>query len=115
MFCKIIYCNHRRFLCKQIPSLLLAPLQFPRYTNKKEFPGENARVHVEAEITKGHYNPYDTFLGKEAVDFIKTYLDIRRQDSPSGHIPPETIHDQSPLIRDRKLEEPKRIRSKGIN
>jgi hypothetical protein len=29
-------------------------------------------VHVEAEITKGKYHDYDTFLGAEAAHFLKT-------------------------------------------
>lgn len=30
-----------------------------------------AHIHVEAEITKGKYHDYDTFLGSEAVDSLK--------------------------------------------
>jgi len=67
-------------------------------------------VHVEAEITKGKYHSYDTFLGKEAVDYLKAYLDVRRRGTLrkirySGGcttyvgIPPEEICDESPLIR----------------
>ena len=36
-------------------------------------------VHVEAEITKGKYHDYDTFLGTEAVECLKVYLDMRRK------------------------------------
>jgi site-specific recombinase XerD len=36
-------------------------------------------VHVEAEITKGKYHDYDTFLGQEAADYLKAYLDSRRK------------------------------------
>ena len=32
-------------------------------------------VHVEAEITKGKYHDYDAFLGQEAVDYLKAYLE----------------------------------------
>jgi len=54
-------------------------------------------VHVEAEITKGKYQEYDTFLGYEASQCLKTYLDIRRKGTQK--IPPETLTDESPLIR----------------
>jgi hypothetical protein len=56
-------------------------------------------VHVEAEITKGKYHDYDTFLAQEAVDYLKAYLDLRRRGTPRGYIPPEEIRDDSPLIR----------------
>lgn len=54
-------------------------------------------THVDAKITKGHYHSYDTFLGYEAVECLKTYLDIRRMGTVK--IPPETLTDDSPLIR----------------
>jgi len=58
-----------------------------------------AHVHVEAKITKGKYADYDTFLGQEAVGYLKAYLDLRRRGDPCGKIPPETITNESPLIR----------------
>jgi hypothetical protein len=57
-------------------------------------------VHVESEITKGKYHDYDTFIGQEAAEYLKAYLDIRRQGSPTGRKQPEIINDNSPLIRD---------------
>ncbi len=57
-------------------------------------------VHVEAEITKGKYHDYDTFLGVEAADYLRAYLESRRKGSPRGRTPPENIRDDSPLIRD---------------
>lgn len=50
-------------------------------------------VRVESQIVKGHYANYETFLGQEAVEYLKAYLQERRQ---SG----ETLNDESPLIRD---------------
>lgn len=29
-------------------------------------------IHVEANITKGKYHDYDTFIGAEAVEYLKT-------------------------------------------
>ena len=66
-------------------------------------------VHVEAEITKGKYHDYDTFLGQEAAEYLRTYIELRRQGSPTGRTPPENIHDESPLIRDKLYRYPKTI------
>jgi len=54
-------------------------------------------VHVDATITKGNYHSYDTFLGFEAVQCLKTYLDLRRMGTVK--IPPEILNDDSPLMR----------------
>jgi integrase len=55
-------------------------------------------IHVEADITKGKYHDYDTFLGDEAVEYLKAYLNERRQGT--WYVSPEEIQDDSPLIRD---------------
>jgi site-specific recombinase XerD len=55
-------------------------------------------IHVEAEITKGKYHDYDTFLGPEAAHFLKLYIQQRKQGIAGK--PPETLTDDSPLIRD---------------
>lgn len=68
-------------------------------------------VHVEAEITKGKYN-YDTFLGQEAVDYLKIYLQMRRQGTEK--IPPENITDDSPLIKSEISRIPKHITPTAI-
>jgi site-specific recombinase XerD len=54
-------------------------------------------VHVEAEITKGKYHDYDTFLNAEASYLLKMYIDERRRGS--RYTPPEEITDDSPLLR----------------
>ena len=54
-------------------------------------------VHIDATITKGNYHSYGTFLGFEAVQCLKAYLDLRRMGTVK--IPPETLTDDSPLIR----------------
>jgi len=64
-------------------------------------------VHVEAEITKGKYHDYDTFLNQEAADYLRAYMEIRRKGSPTGRTPSENIHDESPLIRDDYCRHPK--------
>jgi len=66
-------------------------------------------VHVEAPITKGKYHDYDTFLAQEAADCLRAYLELRRQGSPTGRLPPENIHEESPLIRDKLDRQPKPV------
>jgi len=66
-------------------------------------------VHVEADITKGKYHDYDTFLGAEAAEYLRLYLDQRRKGSLDGKIPPETLENQSPLIRDERCRQPKPV------
>ncbi|MCW4024959.1 MAG: site-specific integrase [Candidatus Bathyarchaeota archaeon] len=61
-------------------------------------------VHVEANITKGKYHDYDTFLGAEAANYIRLYLQMRRQGTDK--IPPEIIADNSPLISARHSRRP---------
>lgn len=54
-------------------------------------------VQVEAAITKGKYGNYCTFLDKEAVGYLNSYLHLRKSKTESS--PPETIVDESPLVR----------------
>ena len=56
-------------------------------------------LHIESDITKGKYHDYDTFLGAEAAENLKLYIEKRTRGSPDGKIPPEEINDNSPLIR----------------
>jgi len=53
-------------------------------------------IHVEAEITKGKYADYDTFINDEAVHYLKLYLDERKRGTEK--IPVEEITDDSPLF-----------------
>jgi len=69
-------------------------------------------IHVEAEITKGKYRDYDTFLGQEAVDYLKLYLQARRQGTLN--IPPENIHEESPLIRNERSRRPLPISTPAV-
>jgi site-specific recombinase XerD len=57
-------------------------------------------IHVEAAITKGKYHDYDTFIAHETVEYLKAYLEARRNGGLPNKIPPESIQDESPLIRD---------------
>jgi site-specific recombinase XerD len=69
-------------------------------------------IHVEAEITKGKYHDYDTFLGNEAAEFLKLYLQQRRLGTI--YTPPEELTDESPLIRDENTKRVKGISSKQL-
>jgi site-specific recombinase XerD len=69
-------------------------------------------IHVEAEITKGKYHDYDTFLGIEAANYLKLYLQQRRQGTK--YLPPEVITDNSPLIRDSSKTKVKGITTKQL-
>jgi len=62
-------------------------------------------AHVEAQIVKGKYGDYDTFLGPEAIEPLNLNLDCRRKGVPirtgvDRTLPPESITDTSLLIRD---------------
>jgi len=57
-------------------------------------------IQVDAAITKGKYHDYDTFIGREAVEHLKAYLEARRNGGLPNKIPPENLNDESPLIRD---------------
>jgi len=57
-------------------------------------------IQVDATITKGKYHGYDTFIGREAVEYLKAYLEARRNGGLPNKIPPENLNDESPLIRD---------------
>ncbi|MBM4401197.1 MAG: site-specific integrase, partial [Crenarchaeota archaeon] len=70
-------------------------------------------VHVEAEITKGKYHDYDTFLGQEAADYLRLYLQMRRQGTLK--IPPENIHDETPLLRNMQLRRPVPITTAAVH
>ncbi len=67
------------------------------------------QVHVESEITKGKYHDYDTFLGAEALDALKLYLNARRKGLIDRRIPREELRDDSWLIRDHQKREVRAI------
>ena len=91
----------------------LAKLQYGHVKRDLENGITPIHIHVESEITKGKYCDYDTFIGKEAADFLRVYLDLRRRGSPCGKIPPETINDTSPLIRAEHGRQPRAVDGKA--
>jgi integrase len=83
----------------------LAKLQYHHVKQDLENGLMPVHMHIEAEITKGKYHDYDTFIGSEGVEYLKAYLKARRLGNErleSGRkrgMPPEGIVDSSPLIR----------------
>ena len=71
-------------------------------------------VHLEAEMVKGKYGDHDTFLATEAVQHLRLYLEDRRKGSADGRRPPETLNDNSPLIRSDTSHVPRPISTKQI-
>lgn len=71
-------------------------------------------VHVEAEITKGKYGDYDTFLGSETVEALKLYLNARRKGLLDNRIPREELTDDSPLLRDHQRADIRPIGEKQL-
>ena len=92
----------------------LSKLQYRHVKEDLENGVTPIHVHVEAEITKGKYHDYDTFLGAEAAIYLRLYIEQRRRGSADGRNPPETLTDESPLIRDETSHQPKGIGPKQI-
>jgi len=92
----------------------LVKLQYHHVRKELEENVMPLHVHVEAEITKGKYNDYDTFLSQEAVEYLRLYLEERQRGSPDGKIPPEQLTDSSPLIRDQTSKMVKPIGEKQV-
>jgi integrase len=92
----------------------LAKLQYCHVKRELENDTTPIHVHVESEITKGKYCDYDTFIGKEAADFLRADLEMRRQGSACGKTPPETITDTSPLIRAEHCNKPRPTDGKAL-
>ena len=71
-------------------------------------------IHISIEpkpgehITKGDYNSYDAFVRAEAVHYLRQYLEARRAGQLDSRIAPETLTDESPLIRDQLWDKSKR-------
>lgn len=89
-----------------------------KYRHVKEDLEKNVipiHVHVEADITKGKYHDYDTFLGAEAAIYLKLYIEERKHGAVDRRRrKPETLTDESPLIRDEASYEPRPIGGKQI-
>jgi site-specific recombinase XerD len=90
----------------------LSKLQYRHVREDLEKNVSPIHVHVEAEITKGKYGDYDTFLGAEAALYLELYIDQRRKGN--SRTKPENLADDSPLIRDEHKATPRSISPKQI-
>lgn len=77
----------------------LVKLEYRHVRKDLEADVEHVHIHVEADITKGKYCDYDTFIRAEAVEYLRVYLEVRRNGT--WYMPPEEIIDNSPIIRDQ--------------
>ncbi len=92
----------------------LSKLQYRHVKEDLEANRTPIHVHIEAEITKGKYHDYDTFLGAEAAMYLKLYMEQRRLGSADKRRPPEELTNESPLIRDETRHNPRPIGGKQI-
>jgi len=90
----------------------LAKLQYQHVKSDLERGIIPIHVSVPAEITKGKYNSYYTFVNGEAAEYLTAYLNARRRGT--AYIPPENIQDESPLIRCANRKQVKPVSSNCI-
>ena len=91
----------------------LVKLQYRHVKRDLEKDTVPIHIHAEAEITKGKYHDYDTFLGQEAADYLRLYLQMRRIGTDK--IPPENINDETPLIRNMQSKIPVAITTSAVH
>ncbi len=94
----------------------LSLLQYGHVKEDLERGASVIHIHVDADETKGKYADYDTFLGGEAVEYLRSYLKDREKGYPGRKDarPPEELNDNSPLIRDETSNTPRFIGPKQI-
>jgi integrase len=90
----------------------LAKLRYSHIREDYEANRIPIHIHVEAEITKGKYHAYDTFIGQEAVQYLRAYLELRKRGCKN--IPHEQIVDNSPLIRNANTKHMQPISQNAI-
>ena len=64
----------------------LSKLQYRHVRDDLENNISPIHVHIEADITKGKYHDYDTFLGAEAAQYLKLYLDQRKKGTEKNRL-----------------------------
>jgi len=99
----------------------LVKLQYCHIKNDLENGIIPIHLHIEAEITKGKYHSYDTFIGHEGAEYLKTYINSRRignerlEGGKKRGMPPEDITDSSPLIRNKHQAQVKTITPTAVH
>lgn len=69
-------------------------------------------ITVPAELNKGHYCSYFTFIGAEAVQYLRLYLEERRRGT--RRVPAEKLTPESPLIRARCASKVKLVSKRSV-
>jgi integrase len=69
-------------------------------------------VYVPAEITKGKYADYYTFINEETVNYLKAYFEQRKQGT--RWIPPETFTDETPIFRSSRRKDVRHETAEGL-
>lgn len=87
----------------------LCKLRYRHVRHDLERNATPVHIHVEAEVTKGGYHDYDTFIGYEAAQFLSAYLEARKKGGLTNKIPPENLTDDSPLLRDEHCKVMQRL------
>jgi len=99
----------------------LVKLQYRHVKHDLENSITPIHMHIEAEITKGKYNSYNTFIGSEGVKYLKAYINMRKignqriEGGKKRGMPPETFVDTSPLIRNQHKATPEAITPENIS
>jgi len=55
------------------------------------------KIHIASELAKDRVKSFDTFIGPEAVELLRTYIEARKRGTE--YIKKEALTDKSPLIR----------------
>ena len=85
----------------------LVKLQYRHVKHDLERNNTPIHLHIEADITKGEYGDYDTFIGAEGSEYLKAYLELRK--SEIRRKPGEVLKPESPLISDARSHKSKPI------
>lgn len=75
----------------------LVKLQFRHVKEDLEKGTFPVHIGIKPQITKGKYQGYSSFINCEAAEYLKAYLNARRNGTKM--VPPEDIQDDSPLIK----------------
>jgi len=55
------------------------------------------RIHIASQLAKDRVKGFETFIGPEAIELLKAYIEARERGT--RYIQKETLTDESPLIR----------------
>ena len=90
----------------------LAKLKYKHIKHDFEKGTTPCAVYVPAEITKGKYADYITFINEETVKYLKTYFEQRKKGT--RWIPPETFTDETPIFRSSNRKDVRHLTTDGL-